>query len=196
MNSRHCARLSIVSGMATATYSKILAVRRKPSGTVYAWTWWSMSPSTARVPNKTLIACRVVREELPRKVRSCMVGRIRFESTLKSLRVVRFGSIARGAQRTTCSRIPLSSWQFVRNRKPAVDEAAARSPGARMPRSKSVGERGGHYRSREVHQARSPGKFRKLREKTAPKAVRTLKRVPHCTLGTSWRAMLVGIGGI
>ena len=107
MNSRHCARLSIVPTITTATNSKILAVRRKPSGTVVnAWTWWSMSPSTARVPKKTLIACRVVREELPRKVRSCMVGRIRFESTLKSLRVVRFGSIARGAQRTTCSRIP------------------------------------------------------------------------------------------
>jgi hypothetical protein len=75
MNSRHCARLSIVPGMATATYSKILMVRRKPSLTVvYAWTWWSMSPSTARVPNKTLIACRVVREELPRKVRSLVGG--------------------------------------------------------------------------------------------------------------------------
>jgi hypothetical protein len=111
MNSRHCARLSIVPGMATAT-----------------------SFQDIRGPSKTVgdgSVCMDVVVDEPQHGEGAKQDAHRL-----------FGSIARGAQRTTCSRIPLSSWQFVRNRKHAVDEATARSPGARMPRSKSVGERG------------------------------------------------------
>ncbi len=73
----------IAPSMATATNAKILAVFRTPSvKVVYAWTWWPMSSSPARVPNTTLIAWRVVREELPRKVRSCSRG-IRFANNLQ-----------------------------------------------------------------------------------------------------------------
>ena len=122
-----------------------------------------------------------------------MVGRIRFESTLKSLRVVRFGSIARGAQRTTCSRIPLSSWQFVRNRKPAVDEAAARSPGALACPGRNQSGTGSLPIARS-----SPGqvawKVSKISRENSAKSSAHTKRVPHGTLGTSWRSHCLSVG--
>ncbi len=90
---------------------------------VYAWTWGADEPQHSRgCPRRRASLERVVREELPRNVRSC-VGGIRFGSTPKSLRVVRFRNVARGEKQTTCRHIPFVEGLRQRTHRPPRDSS-------------------------------------------------------------------------